>query len=1315
MNFYQYFPITGTTFGLKYIINSDAYSIIGSRQDIDFENSKNVLKQIGENITKYILSLNSADKKPKLLNFIKCLLCTEINFLHTDYKPYFYDNLIETIKKNIPTTDGFSTDINEIRIRSTALDFSPQDLGISWRWLDTDLADSYGKAETILGIVEATVFDVLNNAKTNNTPKIIEWIKKLNEVEYQILVDELTPKSLFVIKDIPFLRCSDKEIRSINSIHNSTDILFLTPNLKDLKPVFDKLSIKYCEVNYDKLQSYEEQNNKKCIQLLNSSTISERDDKWTVFDVFKSISQVKSLKIFENQLGEKCLLERLLHNSSNLVSSGVLKRFVIKPSEVDAYRSMNSFMMKPEDVWECLIGDWNLHITKDLDYTALIKDLNTLYNKRLLTNTTRKPENTNAWVRTDTGEWVKASEIFFSTPLSKLSENEYDLLISLVKRATSLKTISPEDVKFIESVRFSEIPHFNFESLKNKFNHNSINITRRELDVLLAIKAGDSLLGFFIIQEGENGGYRLIPKERNHKQYISRDRDLNAFLVGSHYFLLPMALENMFLGDNNVWNESDEFTLSLIQNFKSNKIFINLVSRQSQKIKTQYLSGIDSIQFNTNDPIESYKDTFEGKLIEIAVELEKDEDIRKKIQIDDKTLDFYAIRDSVYVKINTQTIEFSLAQLLSEFEGQTDKLAIVREKMSKVKKGKVFDAKPFPLKSIELKLFQNAITNAEQFAFLVAFYKSEEGLPLKNRFSQFTFNQLNELTVLEGLIKDKRNLIFYSDFNLPSNWFNPKIHIDCNDENLILNTEKIPSYIRSWISSDTERRDFLYSTGLINEQSNVIGLRKGIFRDERVENDIIKGSLTSDCFIYNTFTWIVEKEQGQIFSRSSNKNKYRNILQFIKDSTTAKQSLPPVFITTRDLENYQILPSFSIQNLLYINNYNDIDKQIFKDTLARYTELKIVINDDFESFLKENGIFEFKLESELDLGTNDFNEWNDESYKEWKLLEEVKYTIHVSTKEIPRKYWFTWNNEIKEIKTYPKGQTEKHKNEIYLNQKSQDDDLFALLNENMKTLFGSDSYLMGKLMNLRLRHLTTKISDITGGNSVNGGNVTVVEDKKEIINEIKELDIETLNRLKELGNKILKFNVEDLELISESDLEQLKQDKEKEEKSTPSELIGRIGEELAMKWLEERGLEPKHVAVTEKELSYDILVPEDEIGIERYIDVKTTTKSVIENDASVPLHIHKNAMTFLEAEADRNYFIIRISMGDLSIDHWNTQLKDRFNYKGKDRILSDELIEAIRMKVNEFWEKPKNQKLFEKTVKEFKLTIPKMVLAEMEN
>lgn len=191
--------------------------------------------------------------------------------------------------------------------------------------------------------------------------------------------------------------------------------------------------------------------------------------------------------------------------------------------------------------------------------------------------------------------------------------------------------------------------------------------------------------------------------------------------------------------------------------------------------------------------------------------------------------------------------------------------------------------------------------------------------------------------------------------------------------------------------------------------------------------------------------------------------------------------------------------------------------------------------------------------------------------------------------------------------------------------------------------------------------------------------------------------IEVLNKFIEFGDDLLKFDVEDIERLREM--------KEKEEESTASKLIGRIGEELAMKWLEWKNLNPEYVAETTKE--YDIFVPNDEKETPQYIDVKTTIKSVIENDASVPLHIHKYAMWFLEAETDRNYYIVRISLGDLDIANWNSELKDKHNFKGEDRKLTEATIDDIQIRVNEFWDNSENRSLFDEKVKKFKLTIPK--------
>ena len=62
--------------------------------------------------------------------------------------------------------------------------------------------------------------------------------------------------------------------------------MFLTAEIQTLKPVFDKLAIKYSDIQFDKLLD-EVKNKEKLLRLLNKSEISDREDKWAVFDVFK--------------------------------------------------------------------------------------------------------------------------------------------------------------------------------------------------------------------------------------------------------------------------------------------------------------------------------------------------------------------------------------------------------------------------------------------------------------------------------------------------------------------------------------------------------------------------------------------------------------------------------------------------------------------------------------------------------------------------------------------------------------------------------------------------------------------------------------------------------------------------------------------------------------------------------------------------------------------------------------------------------------------------------------------------------------------
>ena len=58
-NFFQSFPITEANHGLKFIIDSDLYNILGSRQSIDYTevNNQKKLERIGESLCEYFMGL----------------------------------------------------------------------------------------------------------------------------------------------------------------------------------------------------------------------------------------------------------------------------------------------------------------------------------------------------------------------------------------------------------------------------------------------------------------------------------------------------------------------------------------------------------------------------------------------------------------------------------------------------------------------------------------------------------------------------------------------------------------------------------------------------------------------------------------------------------------------------------------------------------------------------------------------------------------------------------------------------------------------------------------------------------------------------------------------------------------------------------------------------------------------------------------------------------------------------------------------------------------------------------------------------------
>ena len=174
-----------------------------------------------------------------------------------------------------------------------------------------------------------------------------------------------------------------------------------------------------------------------------------------------------------------------------------------------------------------------------------------------------------------------------------------------------------------------------------------------------------------------------------------------------------------------------------------------------------------------------------------------------------------------------------------------------------------------------------------------------------------------------------------------------------------------------------------------------------------------------------------------------------------------------------------------------------------------------------------------------------------------------------------------------------------------------------------------------------------------------------------------------------------------------------------EHKSSPSLLIGYIGEVLVVEWLKRinSALSVDHVTISRKDdrieqkyTVYDILVTHGSRKFE--LDVKTTIKPLEKISESVAFYVSKRQYDHIADNPDSNYLIFRISLDELGLEPFYQTLKRR-----NPKIDYEELINredrAIRQKVNEFLSDKSKVSLLRKHRMYFRLSVPKASLEEL--
>lgn len=1343
INFYQFFPITKTMYGLKFIIQSKAYSIGGDRQQIDLGDQRNqvVLEKISESIGKHILSLHFLENREELIELIKCIVSTDTNKIKNDrfIEKWFYQDLLEVIKNVLPTTNGFSNSPDSIKIKRTDLPVSPSDFGFEdWNWLDEGLADYYDEIKDQLEIEEYSIIALLE--KCTDREKLSDWFAKLSAEDFLRLLTEIEDAVSYpTLKNLPIVHFSNGETYTLSEIEERFDLYFITPELEPLESIFKKNNLICGGIELFQSSELSSRIGRKGwyskYEYLKrfASAISElplnRDDKWKIFRAFKDIPDAEKLLksemlLFENQAGEKRPLDKLIRNATNLAPSGILQKYAIKASEI-FHDEMNEWMMQEAEIWDHLIEDWeenNPPFEAQL-FVQAVGDLQMIFEK---SKSNEKFPTDKLWICTDENGWITSGDLFYNKKLLGLSKTDYLLMCEAIKRITDLRAVPYNYLPILQKAEFADLSNISLRGLSEHWLQNGQNqfeVSGEEFRLITSVLSSGSFFNYFIVTKGQHEKQYLIKKKATGEfQYFSKDQLLNQFLITKNeFFLLPGELELNFQEDTSLIKENEGFANQLIDKFGAERAFINMVVRQSENVKLKFLTRLDRIELSSGPEPKEYKEEFEGKIINIIATQKWENNFKDKIYIDESPLDEYNYNEKIVInnlKSDLPGIQFSLSKLNSFYEGKSDALAKVRSKLDGIKTGSLFsNISNYDLTQLKREILElEQIENVEQLGFLITFFESESGKAdcVEADFEQLDLSLLSKEEALQSFFEKK--IYFCSNYPLPVDWFDLSKYIDTSHQELILPKETVPQWIANWKNEreTDEKTKFLIKAGLQKNDSAVIECRKRLNRNEMPTQNCIDELAASKYFSQNTLHWLSTKFSWPILN-SSEKVKACNHL--IQQYLSRHEDLPD-YLLSLTTDGEQIMNEIiEIDNIegewFYVESldngkHNEVWVKVFLTPNRTFIEgVDRSYKNVFYKRLEDIGIKKCFLKKEIKPEDSlTIKEWDVEFYKIWREDDGKQYSIFLSDQPIPFEFSLDKGEENELIGKWNIGEVgrleEKGLNKLYLHIKD-NENVLKILGDNQDVLFKGDAEKLVKLMTASLgaKSIGTDIVVPIGGNGGDPQGPVRTIGGYHFDEHLSEEEYKRLNENLDIVKKLL--NVVDSKLLDEiiENIESIIEALEKRDKKvTPNSLVGLIGERLVVLALQHEHPLANIEYVAYEEPRYDIVFDDQEIR--KKIDVKSTIHSIFEEGDSIPFFLKKSQFEYIRQNPNENYFIIRLSLFDLKLDRIYEKYKDRIG----EEVEKEVMIPWIDKDLSQFVLDKDFLDGFRKLIMTFKMNVP---------
>lgn len=473
INFYHYIPILTTSYGLKFIINTEAFELGQSRQSLDLKpRNEKILEKISKGILDYFATnINLGINFDKYISFFNCVLYTNVEKLNhspTNIKKLYYDAFIDFFKDHTPINSGVVKKSEFVYYKRSKLEIPFEELGVTnVFWIHNKLNEKPELLSKSLGIQSKGLLDVLH--LTSNPEVVKKWITQLADTEYELFLQELDNSNLIydLIRSIPFIKCSDDALRSFEDFKSLNDNLFLLlPYSNNLQTLLSTHNVKYNMVDIGNLSNIlsvvlnegfftPENYLKRIIDLFETISLKP-NEKWKIYDTLKSVkileNYIKSeLLLFCNINGVKKPLDRLFYQPHGIAPSNILNNYELRESE-NYLDNLSLYLLNKANVWEVLNIEWNNSVYEQIkigNYQQILIDLNILY------ASSDSKDSINPEIKflyTRNGTLVTVEDVFFDESLlSLIGESNYSDFADILEDITNYQMLPLEFARLLTS------------------------------------------------------------------------------------------------------------------------------------------------------------------------------------------------------------------------------------------------------------------------------------------------------------------------------------------------------------------------------------------------------------------------------------------------------------------------------------------------------------------------------------------------------------------------------------------------------------------------------------------------------------------------------------------------------------------------------------------------------------------------------------------------------------------------------------------------------------------------------------------------